>query len=92
MISGTPTLVFADIQTALAKHAIKYKWAYVVSENSTYQLETALNTLATDKDLRSELGCIAKDFAIEHYDSKIVREEFKNSLKKAHLSCNFLNN
>jgi len=89
MISGIPTLVFADMQTALAKHAIKYKWAYVVSENSTDQLETALNKLATDKDLRSELGYNAKEFAIKHYDSKIVREEFKNSLQKAHLSCNF---
>ena len=84
MISGTPTLVFADMQTALAKHAIKYKWAYVVSENSTDQLETALNKLATDKDLRTELVYNAKEFAIKHYDSKIVREEFKNSLQNAH--------
>jgi glycosyltransferase involved in cell wall biosynthesis len=89
MISGTPTLVFADLQTALAKHAIKYRWAYVVSENSTEQLEVALNKLATDRDLRSELGCRAKEFAIEHFDSKIVQEEFKNSLQNAHLSCNF---
>jgi len=80
MISGTPILVFADTQTALVKHALKYKWAYVVSENSKEKLQMAITELYMDQELRKTLGSRAKEFALINYNSEKIRENFKNAI------------
>jgi len=84
MISGTPTLVFAHPKTALAQHALKHGWAYVVSDYSTEKLVFAINKLSKDENLRKEIGIRAKEYAIKNFDSKIVREKFKNALQINH--------
>lgn len=81
MVSGTPILVFSSSETAVAKHALKYGWGYVVSENSTDKLEAAINKLYNDMDLRMALGYRAKEFALKNYDSEKIREGFKNAVQ-----------
>lgn len=84
MVSGTPILVFSSSETAVAKHALKYDWAYVVSENSNEKIELAITNLYEDEDLRRNLGCRAKEYAIMHFESEQIRKKFKNSIKNKH--------
>ncbi len=81
MVSGTPILVYSSSETAVTKHALKYKWAYVVPENSTDKLERAIYNLYENQDLRMSLGSLAKEFAINNYNSQAVRENFKNAIQ-----------
>lgn len=82
MISGTPILVFASIQTALAKYAIKGGWAYVVAKNDEAALFDALKTIRADHHLRMNLARKAKEIAIRNEDAKIVRENFHKSFSQ----------
>jgi glycosyltransferase involved in cell wall biosynthesis len=81
MVSGTPILVFSSSETAITKHAFKYDWAYVVSEDSNEKIESAIKKLYEDENLRKNIGCRAKEFAIMHFESGKIRENFKNSIK-----------
>jgi len=80
MVSGTPILVYSSPNSAVTKHALKYKWAYVVSENAVEKLESAIRKLYYNIGLRTALGTTAKKFAIEHFNSITVREDFRNVL------------
>jgi glycosyltransferase involved in cell wall biosynthesis len=77
MISGTPILVYADKRTALAKYALKYGWACVVTESSEKVLTDALNKLFSNISLRKELAEKAKKIVIQNHDADIVRENFQ---------------
>jgi glycosyltransferase involved in cell wall biosynthesis len=78
MASGTPILVFADLQTALAKYAASAGWAYIVSEMSSLALREALNLLMSDQALRESLARKAKTMAIQNEDATMVRQKFKS--------------
>jgi glycosyltransferase involved in cell wall biosynthesis len=77
MISGTPILVYADKRTALAKYALKYDWAYVVTDSSEKVLTDALNKLFSDISLRKELAEKAKKIVIQNHDADIIRKNFQ---------------
>jgi len=77
MISGTPILVYADKRTALAKYALEYGWAYVVTDSSEKVLTDALNKLFSNISLRKELAEKAKKIVIQNHDANIVRENFR---------------
>lgn len=79
MVSGSSILLYSSIETAITIHALKYHWAYVVSERNKEKLECAIFELYEKKDLRSKLGNTAKEYAINNYDSSKIREQFKNS-------------
>lgn len=79
MISGTPILVFADKSTALAKYALKYKWAYVVIDNNAKSLTNALTELYSNLSLRRELAESAKKTAIQIDDAEVVRKNFRHN-------------
>jgi glycosyltransferase involved in cell wall biosynthesis len=79
MISGTPILVYADKRTALAKYALKDKWAYVVTENNELVLRQALNELYADLSLRNELAETAMKIAIQNEDALVIREKFRKA-------------
>jgi glycosyltransferase involved in cell wall biosynthesis len=81
MVSGTPILVFSASGTAVAIHAKKYKWAYVVTENSSENLEAAISALYSDKKLRVSLGERAKEFAVQHYESGKIKAAFKLAIQ-----------
>ena len=76
MVSGTPVLVFAPKQTALAKYADKQKWAYLVTDTQDEVILNALKDLYLNEDIRSELGQRAKTLAIKTEDSEIIRQKF----------------
>jgi glycosyltransferase involved in cell wall biosynthesis len=80
MISGTPILVFASMQTALAKYAAKEGWAYVVTNSDRSTLLSALKELLSNQLLRMNLAKKAREIAIRTEDAKIVRENFRQSL------------
>lgn len=89
MVSGTPILVFSAAETAVAKHAKKYKWAYVVSENSREKLEAAISTLYSDTDLRRSLGGRAKEFAVLHYERLKITGIFRSVIQSLVLRADF---
>jgi glycosyltransferase involved in cell wall biosynthesis len=78
MISGTPILVYASEQTALAKYALKENWAYVVTHRSKKDLISALHILYSDFSLRKRLGELARNLATQNEDAEIVRANFRN--------------
>lgn len=79
MVSGTPILVYSSIKNAITKHALKYEWAFVVSEKNFKKLEDGIREAYENKDLRIKLGSSAKEFAKKHFDSNIVRNEFRKA-------------
>lgn len=79
MISGTPILVYADKRTALAKYALKDRWAYVVTDNNEKILKQALNELYSNLSLRNELAETAMKIAIQNEDAEIIREKFRKA-------------
>jgi glycosyltransferase involved in cell wall biosynthesis len=79
MASGTPILAYSSMETAVAKHALQNKWAYVVFEQNIEKLRAAIYEIYENRDLRYKLADVAKKYAIEHYDSDKLRAEFKNS-------------
>jgi glycosyltransferase involved in cell wall biosynthesis len=80
MISSTPILLYSSIETAITSHALKYNWAYVVSEKNKKLLETSIEELYNNKELRSKLGTVAREYAINNYNSVMIREQFRKSL------------
>jgi glycosyltransferase involved in cell wall biosynthesis len=81
MISGTPVLVYADKETALARGAMKTKWAYVVTEESPMALEKAILELMGSQELRKTYGERAKKLAAENEDASLVREKFRSCFR-----------
>lgn len=79
MASGTPILAYSNRETAVAKHALQNKWAYVVYEQNIEKLRAAIYEIYENRDLRYKLADTAKKYAIEHYDGDKLRIEFKNS-------------
>ena len=79
MISGTPILVYADNRTALAKYAIKDRWAYVVTDNKKDILIRALKELYSDLTLRKDLAERATKIAIQNDDAETVRQRFREN-------------
>jgi len=80
MISGTPILLYSSTKTAVTSHALKYKWAYIVSEPNKKLLETAIEELYNNKELRNKLGSVAREYAINNYNGVMIREQFKKAL------------
>lgn len=81
MVSGTPIMVYSSPENAVTKHALKYQWAYVVEDNSTEKLESAIKLLYSNENLRKAIGNRAKEFAIKNFDSTIIRNKFKEALQ-----------
>ena len=79
MASGSPILLYSDIETAVTSHALKYHWAYVVAEKNKEKLETAIFEIYKKKELRIKLAETAKEYAVNHFDGCKIREQFKNS-------------
>jgi glycosyltransferase involved in cell wall biosynthesis len=83
MVSGTPILVYSSIDSAITNHALKYKWAFVVSEQSKAKLIAAIQLLYENKELRFTLGTTAKELAINNFNSSKIRADFKNIIQIA---------
>ncbi|VAW21234.1 hypothetical protein MNBD_BACTEROID01-1648 [hydrothermal vent metagenome] len=84
MISGTPVLVYADKNSALAKFALQEQCAYTVTENNHYILHDAIVELYGNQYLRGKLGARAKEVAINNNDAEVVREDFRRAMVSGH--------
>ena len=82
MISGTPILISAHKNTALAKYALKEDWALVVTENKKSTLTEALNELINNEELRMKLGMRGKEVAIKNENAEVVRTNFRKVLSQ----------
>ena len=80
MISGTPVLVYADRQTALAKYASKGEWAYVVTDNDQETLRNSIRELYLNSSLRKQLAEKAMKIVVQNDNAEIVRENFRKCL------------
>ncbi len=80
MISGTPILVYGDKSTGLTKYALKNEWCYVVTQNNTAALISAINELYKNTALRKKLGENAQQIAVATEDAITVRENFRKAL------------
>ncbi|MFC4873126.1 glycosyltransferase [Negadavirga shengliensis] len=80
MISGTPILVFAPKDTAIASYAEKYSWAKVVAENDKDLLKTALKSMLLHLEERRIIANNAINIAKDRHDAETVREKFRNTL------------
>lgn len=78
MITGTPILLYSSEEIAITKHALKYNWAYVVSEQNIEKLANAIFKLYSSKEQREKLGHTAIQFARSNFDSVVIREQFRN--------------
>ena len=80
MASGTPIIIYASEDTALAQYAQQEKWAMVVTENKVDLLTEALKKLIQNKTVREEFTKVAKNLASERHADKIVVQNFRNEL------------
>ena len=76
MATGTPILLYAPIETALAQHALRNKWAYVVTAHHKKRLSQAIKELYSNESLRQHLGSLAKQYALTHFDDAVVNPQF----------------
>ncbi|MBI5649269.1 MAG: glycosyltransferase [Chloroflexi bacterium] len=83
MISGTPTLVYAPAEMAVAEYARTGQWGYVVSERNKDALKRAMVELMENQSLRERLGRRAQTLAIQNHDARNVREAFRQALADA---------
>jgi glycosyltransferase involved in cell wall biosynthesis len=83
MISGTPVLLYSSKETAMCQHALKHKWAYIVSEENPVILIDAIKEMVTNEKLRKDIGTKAKEFSLQHFNAEVVRENFRLALTSA---------
>ncbi len=83
LASGTPVLVFAPGETALAKYASDSKWGYVVSENCVDALAASIKHLYDHIELREKLGRTGMKMVLKNHDAAKVRKDFRYELIKA---------
>lgn len=79
MISGTPIMVFAPRDTALAEYALKYHWAYVI-DNDKQSINNAIRELYYNESLREKVGLKAKELADLRHNAVKIRSYFKDLL------------
>lgn len=78
MISGTPILLYCHSNVYLYHHALKYGWAYIVSENNNERIKSGIMELINDYDLRIKLSFNATTFSKNNFSSTYVRNNFQN--------------
>jgi glycosyltransferase involved in cell wall biosynthesis len=77
MISGTPILLFSPEGITLDKHAKDHKWAYVINNNTREAIKKGVLEIITNEDLRIRISSTATDYALKHFNSNLVREQFR---------------
>lgn len=77
MASGTPVLVYAPGEAALAHYACEGKWGHAITQRDVEELEKAISRLYESESERKRLGARAKELAQQYHDANRVREEFR---------------
>jgi len=82
MASGTPTLVFAPRDTAVAEYAASSRWASVVTQNDVSALAAEIKKLVVDQAYRTQLAETAKDLAEKRHSMRVVSKAFQNIIRE----------
>lgn len=80
MASGTPILVYAPEETAVAKYARNEKWGCVVSQRNKTLLKQMIIQLIQNPDLRESLGLRAEELVSQNQDAVKVRAHLRQVL------------
>lgn len=80
MFSQKPIIVYAHKDTGVASYAIGYKWAKVVTERSTNELEQSLFDIRTNPKLSTSLSLLAYQNALEMHHKCKIQEQFEENL------------
>jgi glycosyltransferase involved in cell wall biosynthesis len=81
LISGVPIIVYAPMQTSLARYAKEERWGYLVDNSKTEVLKSAIRNIYSNIDLRRLLGTKAIQTAMKNHDSIKVRNEFREMFR-----------
>jgi glycosyltransferase involved in cell wall biosynthesis len=77
MVSGTPIIILAPEETAIAKYAEREEWAKVITENRISAIAESVKQLITDKELRQRIAQNAIETARKNHNSNDVKRKFK---------------
>lgn len=80
MISGTPVLVYAPMETAVSKFFFQNKCGHCVTIQSQEEIVKAIEFLIENESYRYELSINAVNLAKEKFDAEAVRQRFQNML------------
>ncbi len=80
MISATPILIYASIETAVSRFFIENDCGCCVTEQDPAKLISALKLLVDNEEYRGKIGLKAFTLAEELFDAKKVRNEFQQLL------------
>ncbi|MBZ0183490.1 MAG: glycosyltransferase [Melioribacteraceae bacterium] len=83
MITGVPILVYAPEDTAMVNYARVNDWALIVNKKNKSELKRAIIDLYLNEELRKSLGERGRSIALLKHDSKIVCENFRNTIAMA---------
>lgn len=82
MISGVPTIIFANKETAVSKSAKKYQWGVTLEDINMKSLKEAMDDLVASPLKRKNLAKNAIIFAKKNFDLNSVSTKFKDSIIK----------
>ena len=77
MISGTPILVVAPSNTALAEYALNYEWGYLLTSNSERKIINSLEYLYTNPGVRENIGKRAYEIAKKRHEITQIQKLFQ---------------
>ena len=83
MISGTPILVYASEETAIAKFFLQNKCGYCVTKENNREIKSAIRFLIGNTEYRKMIGHNAIKLALDKFDSIKVREGFLTAINDA---------
>lgn len=86
MITGTPIIIYASAETALAKYASERKWGLVVTNQDVKELSEEIRKLIENLELRENIGKKAQRLAIQLHSINIVSNSFRDTLLQASLN------
>jgi len=82
MASGTPIIVIAPEETAIAKYAKKYELAKVITNNDTNKISEEIRHLIEDQELRKRIAQNAVKQVEKNHSSIEVTRRFKEIIQR----------
>jgi glycosyltransferase involved in cell wall biosynthesis len=80
MISGTPVIIFAPKETAIAEYADQYGFAGLITKNDVAAISETIKKLIQHQELRNRLAKKAIETAERNHDSNIVTRNFRQAI------------
>jgi glycosyltransferase involved in cell wall biosynthesis len=79
--ANVPIFVFGPAEITQVKMAKEHGWGYVLSENSSVELEKALTLQLTDQDLRKQLVQTAGRYVAQEFDLRKIQDRLQNQVR-----------